>query len=57
MEEKVTLKCESSDGEVISMRFNSEGMTIYEFASELRRFALAVGYLPESVNKVFVDEE
>ena len=56
MEEKVTLKCESSDGEVISMRFNSEGMTIYEFASELRRFALAVGYLPESVDKVF-DEE
>ena len=60
--EKITLKCENSNirnesdiVEAIEMTFESEGMDIYDFADKLRKFTLAVGYMPGSVERVFQD--
>lgn len=37
----------------ITMKFNSEGMVVYDFIDCVRQFMLAMGYQPESINKAF----
>ena len=61
--EKITLKYECPDcgnegniTEKIVMTFNSEGMDIWDFADRFRQFALAIGYHPHSIDKVFVED-
>lgn len=54
--EKVTLKYEvphDTSNPVIEFTFDSSEMDVYDFANELRHFMLAIGYHPDSVNKVF----
>ena len=54
--EKITLRYEVPDdvsNPVIEFTFDGSGMDVYDFANELRHFMHAIGYHPDSVNKVF----
>ena len=63
--EKVTLKYDSPQNKeygspanlTLEMSFDTEGMTLSEFAGYVRKFAIAIGYLPETVMRVFPEEE
>lgn len=64
MSEKITFKYESGESEyaddiigTIVMTFESEGMTMYDLADRMKQFALAIGYLPGSVDRVFKDDD
>ena len=39
-----------------TMEFNSEDMTFDEFLEEVKRFALVMGYHPDTVNSAFDKE-
>ena len=54
--ENITLRYEVPDdasNPVIEFTFDGSAMDVYGFADELRHFMLAIGYHPDSVNKVF----
>lgn len=54
--EKITLRYEVPDDEsnpVIEFTFDGNGMDVYDFANKLRHFMYAIGYHPDSVDKVF----
>ena len=58
--QKVTFKYEYK-GEygvpkTCTIEFNSEGMTFDEFLEEVKRFALVIGYHPDTVNSAFSEE-
>lgn len=62
--EKITFTSETkrdvtfgSADEIITMSFDSEGMTLDDFARYVRKFCLAIGYMPESVEHTFGDGE
>ena len=40
----------------VSMTFDTEGMTLSDFSEYVRKFCMAIGYLPESVKRVFPDD-
>ena len=55
--QKVTLKYEYK-GEygtpkICTVEFNSDGMTFDEFLEEVKRFALMMGYHPETIENAF----
>ena len=62
--EKVTFKYEAprnvdfgtTDVDV-TMSFDSEDMTLDEFAGYVRKFCLAIGYHPSSVEQVFPEHD
>ena len=62
--EKVTFKYEAprnvefgtTDADV-TMSFDSEGMTLDEFVGYVRKFCLAIGYHPSSVERVFPEHD
>lgn len=54
--EKITLRYEVPDdasNPVVEFTFDCSGMNVYDFANELQHFMYAIGYHPDSVNKVF----
>jgi hypothetical protein len=62
MNETITLRYDNptcgNNGNIsdcIQMKFESEGMTIYDLADRLKQFCLAIGYQPSSVDEVFRD--
>jgi hypothetical protein len=62
--EKITLKYEcpdtGNDGnihEAIEMVFDSEGMDIWDLVEKLKRFCIAIGYHPNSIERGFSGEE
>lgn len=58
--EKITFRCERPENgdinDVIEMSFEGEGLTIWDFANKVQKFALAMGFHPDSVKEVFNEE-
>jgi hypothetical protein len=61
--EKITFRCERPEtgydgniNDVIEMSFEGEGLNIWDFANKVQKFALAIGYHPDSVKEVFNEE-
>ena len=55
--QKITLKyeyeSEYSSPHTCTLEFNLDSMSFHEFLEELKRFALIVGYQPETVQNAF----
>ena len=53
----VTFKYEDADSaHVYTMEFNPNGMTFDEFMEEVKKFAILLGYAPETVDNYLSDE-
>jgi hypothetical protein len=62
--EKITLKYEcpesGNDGDIkdtITMEFDSYEMSIWDFVDRLKKFTLAIGYAPVTVERGFREAE
>lgn len=53
----VTFKYENADStHVYTMEFNPDGMPFDEFMEEVKKFAILLGYSPETIDDALSDE-